>query len=325
MLKIEVNMSKTSMCLEMLQILNSRGIVQINELADLLQTNPRNILEYKKELEYAGYYIDTIPGRYGGYVLNRRYLLPVVQLTETEREALTEASDYLRSRNDFLKIATLNRALSKIFSSITHEESESKMTVINRFPLVMSEEELLTRYETIQTAILNCSMLSIIYESLTNKIRTHKIHPYHLYMYNNTWFLLAWTEEKHDYGYFKLNRMKNIEVLKENFIRDPYFKLSNYLDDFGMKNNGEWYHIKFVAYDQYALLVKERIYGRNQIVEAFETSTQVSVDMQNKDYIIVFILGFGPHVKVLEPQWLVDELMVYVDQIKTIYKTNDFQ
>ena len=41
-------MSKTSLSIQMLEILYSRGVVSIAELARLLETNPRNIPEYKR-------------------------------------------------------------------------------------------------------------------------------------------------------------------------------------------------------------------------------------------------------------------------------------
>ena len=65
-------MGKAAMCIRMLQILNTGRIYKISELADLLDTNPRNIIEYKKELEEVAeqenhaFFIETIPGRYGG-------------------------------------------------------------------------------------------------------------------------------------------------------------------------------------------------------------------------------------------------------------------
>ena len=37
--------SKTTLCLEMLQILNSGRVYKVSELAELLETNPRNIVE----------------------------------------------------------------------------------------------------------------------------------------------------------------------------------------------------------------------------------------------------------------------------------------
>ena len=39
--------SKTTLCIRMLQILNSGRIYKVSELANLLETNPRNIIEYK--------------------------------------------------------------------------------------------------------------------------------------------------------------------------------------------------------------------------------------------------------------------------------------
>ena len=66
-------MGKSAMCIQMLQILNSGRVYKASELADLLETNPRNIIEYKKELEEAGYYIISIPGKFGGYQLDKTY------------------------------------------------------------------------------------------------------------------------------------------------------------------------------------------------------------------------------------------------------------
>ena len=61
-------MSKTALSIQMLEILYSRNIVGIAELAKILDTNPRNIPEYKKVLEAVEsledsneIYIDTTP------------------------------------------------------------------------------------------------------------------------------------------------------------------------------------------------------------------------------------------------------------------------
>jgi predicted DNA-binding transcriptional regulator YafY len=72
-----------------------------------------------------------------------------------------------------------------------------------------------------------------------------------------------------------------------------------------MKNNGEWYPIKLKLTGNFAMLVKERIYGKNQSVEAVDANTTIlSVEMQNKDDIVSFVLGFRDQCEVLEPEWL---------------------
>ena len=72
-------MGKTSNCLKMLQILSSGRVYKGQELAEILETNVRNIAEYRTELEMAGYYIEGIPGKYGGYHLITQSVIPPEQ------------------------------------------------------------------------------------------------------------------------------------------------------------------------------------------------------------------------------------------------------
>ncbi len=78
-------MGKTALCIRMLELLNIGRIFKVTELASLLETNPRNIIEYKRELEETGYYISSIPGRYGGYKLDSNTLIPVLHLNNEEK------------------------------------------------------------------------------------------------------------------------------------------------------------------------------------------------------------------------------------------------
>ena len=109
--------SKTTLCIEMLQILNSGRVYKISELANLLETNPRNIIEYKKELEDATYVIINKPGKYGGYKLAETCTIPSLKLTEDEKRILQVATDFIKSHGDFLDAQLYQKAMSKVFSS----------------------------------------------------------------------------------------------------------------------------------------------------------------------------------------------------------------
>ncbi len=69
-------MSKLSNVLMMLQLLQNKRKYSIRELSEKLEVTPRMIRQYKDELEYAGIYIETIYGPYGGYVLNQDVKIP---------------------------------------------------------------------------------------------------------------------------------------------------------------------------------------------------------------------------------------------------------
>ena len=68
-------MFRTALCIKMLMIFD---VVSIKELSEELETNPRNIPEYRKELEAAGYPIETVSGRYGGDRLKKTDFFPTV-------------------------------------------------------------------------------------------------------------------------------------------------------------------------------------------------------------------------------------------------------
>lgn len=62
-------MNRTGKCIKMLFLLQKNKRMKASELAIALDTNKRNIREYVKELEVAGFHIDSISGSSGGYEL----------------------------------------------------------------------------------------------------------------------------------------------------------------------------------------------------------------------------------------------------------------
>ena len=315
-------MSKTSQCIKLLRILYSRKQpINITELAGDLETNPRNIPEYVKELRLIGFDIEPVHGKYGGYVLNRESTFPAVRLSDAEREAFMAGFEYLLLRNDFMEIENYKKAMQKVSSAIINRDSIIDETMLAyRFPLVMPQEELEKRYFAVQQCIINKTVLDIEYLSQKNEVTKRTIHPYKLFMYNNAWFVIGFDESKGDIRYFKLNRIQYFAVQHRKFVQLLTYKESDYLDEYGMKNNGEWYPIKLKLTGNYAMLVKERIYGKDQTIEEVDDKTTIlSVKMQGQENILVFVLGFGANCEVLEPEWLIKDVIMQANKLANKY------
>lgn len=315
--------TRTSASIMMLQILYSRDLVSISELARLLGTNPRNIPEYKKELQYAGYLIDSVPGRYGGYRLVKQALFPSVKLEKAEQEALLRGFDYLLKRNDFLEKDSFGKAIAKISSAAVRSEQKDNTLIANRFPLAMPEEELTERYSAFSLCITSKREIEIEYLSTKNTVTKWFFHPFKLFMYNNAWCVLGQYRDSERVIYLKLNRVQKFSVTGNKFRIPLTYKESDYLDEYGMKQNGEWYPIKLKLTGPYAMLVKERIYGKEQTAEAVDENTSIlSVSMQNIEAIKGFVLGFGTNCEVLEPLWLREKIMKEAEEIASGYKSD---
>ena len=314
-------MNRTALCIKMLQILNTHNRVSIATLAEMLETNPRNIKEFKKELEVAGYKIIDHRGRYGGYELDESAILPAPELLSDEKTALNEGLKYLLSKKDFLPVKNYQDAMCKIMSDIPNSQ-KNPVSIYSRFPLSITADELKLRYDLLSIAIAKKQRVKIVYTSKSNKDHIHIIHPYKLFLYADSWFVLANKEGLEKVLYYKINRIKDIEVLinQPSFRIPLYYKESDYLDEFGMKNNGDWIQVKFLVKNNANIMLNERIYGKDQKIEQIsDNSSIVTCKMQDLE-IVAFFLGWGSNCEVLEPASLKERLKEEIKKMQSIYQ-----
>lgn len=307
-------MSRTTNCIRMLNILNSRKVVNKKELALLLETNERNLSEYREELMNAGYKIDLVPGKYGGYQLDKTSVIPSLKLSDKEKEALFEASNKLVNDSSFVHAEALASGIGKALSNtINYYEIDSKF-VFERFPLLMNKEELKERYEILDLAIKEQRVVSITYNGINNKLRDYTLYPYLLYNSNQCWYVNGFIQNTNSLSRkplnFKLNRIKEIKLTKDKFVKDEYYDTNKVLDSNGM-NFGDTYRVKIILTPPHNVFVQERKFGDNQVVTILDDNhTMLECDMKLKENIISFILFFGSTATLLEPKELIDELQL---------------
>ncbi len=305
-------MSRTSNCIKMLNLLNSRNIISKKELAMLLETNERNISEYRAELEEAGYRIDYVSGKYGGYKLDKTSVMPSLKLNDKEKDALFEACAKLESDSSFIHGASLKSAVGKaLTNTINYHDLESKF-VFERFPLLMNKEDLIDRYEIIDNAIKNNKQVEIAYTTINNKSRDYILYPYLLYNSNNGWYVNGFIENHKGLSMkplnFKLNRINFIKLTGKTFIPDKTYNVKDVLDKNGI-NFGETYRVKVILTPPQNVLVQERRFGDNQVITVLDDRhTLLECDMKQEGSILSFILFFGSCATLLEPKELVEPL-----------------
>lgn len=309
-------MNRTALALTMLQILKSRSLIKKGELAELLETNPRNIIELKRELEVAGYNIETVSGPDGGYRLVDDSLLAVPDLTNEETEALKEVLSYLRSTDTALR-KDAEVALQKVLGAALRSNNEQDEVYSSGVRLAISQKELAERYAFLQRMIRETRRVKIRYRQKNTRVEEWVIHPYGMFLYKGMWYLVGFREKDHEVT-LKLNRIASLEETELKFYRPEDFDIRKYATSYGIPIRGQ-NHLKCRIKGRY--YISEYIYGENQKISAVDDDTMLfEADFPNEMSMKSFVLDLGSDCTVLEPEWLRDYLKEESSKIQEKYE-----
>lgn len=313
-------MNRSASCIQMLLLLKARGFMTRKELADELQTNIRNIGEYRKELEEAGYTIISTSGKFGGYRLDDSSLIPVIGFDKEEYQSLLEAVKYMKSHQDFLMFTQYQKAMDKILSTSNMKEEEGSVYVkSNAFILNSKMKNFIMR---INTARKEHFITDILYKGMHDQTYEKvRICPYELLNDKGSYYCLAYSLKAKDFRNFKFSeeRMKDVQVTTMKFQRDQDFKLSNHIGVQGIMQN-EVYEIDVILHDEQALLVSEKVIGIHPIGEWIDATTyHLSTLIEGKIATLQFLLSCGNKIEIKEPTILKEELKEIIEDMLQYY------
>lgn len=302
-------MNRSAYCIQMLTLLSARGFMSKEELANELGVNLRNISEYRKELESAGYSILTVSGKYGGYTLERGALLPVVGFTTKENKALHHAMTYLKGHPDFLLFEDYQKAIDKVFTSSTSKLEENGVYLRDEHPLV--HPEMIVMMDMVETARKTQKVVSMQYKSMHAKeFTTILIHPYEIINYKGSYYCMAYSLKAKDYRNFKFSkeRMRQVKILDAGFTRDSNFHVKDHVGSIGLIQD-EVYELELIIEQEQAVLMAERAIGCNPKMEWIEDGKlHYTTMMEGKMETISFLLSLGAQCKIIQPNQLQKEI-----------------
>lgn len=300
-------MNRTSLCIRMLLILKANATKQnpINskELAQALEVNPRNIREYKRELITAGYNIQEIKGRYGGYYLDETSIFPVLRLDKQEEQALLEAKHFIQTQQ-FEKKSNFNSAVNKVLNS------SRDMNLI--FPIFMNDPNIqmskkeLSMLHTVQDALEMNHSIELTYQAKRQQAsETYLVDPYELIHYHDAYYVLGYNHTRQDYRMYRFSseRMKKVVCSEKRFTRDVDFHVETHIG----KNSlikGEFYRVTVWVSPAILRLFKEAYWGLD-----FREEEENIYSFLVEDLYLLYrqLFSFGKDIRILSPEQIVNE------------------
>lgn len=211
--------------------LQTKRLLTATELAKRFLVSTRTIYRDIKALEQAGVPILTEDGK--GYALMEGYRIPPVMFTEKQANALILAEQLVLKNKDASFVKDYLEAISKIKAVLGNniKDKAELLTERTRFSQNVNKERNSNALSDLQFALTNFYLVSIEYTNEADKNTNRQIEPFALLSTQENWLLVAWCRLRKGFRYFRLDRIKKLEILTEKF--SPHkMTLQEYFDKF---------------------------------------------------------------------------------------------
>ena len=265
-----------------------KGKVRANQLADRFEVSVRTIYRDIDSLSSAGIPIYTTQGKGGGIEIAKDYVLSKSLLSENEKKQIMLALQVLDNttkqyENDLLtKLSALFKIKSTNWIEVDFNNWQNNQMYEKTF-------------NDIKSSILNKYTISFSYFNSNEKETSRSVKPVRLLSKNQDWYLYALCSLRNDFRYFKLSRIKNLEIHTEKF--------EDNFDDIILKkemSHNNTIHRKVKFEHKVAFRVYDEI--NNEIIEDAKGNLYTEMEIPNDYNLYSYILSFGDGAEVLEPK-----------------------
>jgi Predicted transcriptional regulator len=295
-------MNRTDRLVAMVMFLQGRRVVKADELAAHFEVNVRTIYRDVAALCEAGV---PVVGEAGvGYSLVKGYHLPPVMFTTEEAMALFIGGELVKEFADASMAEPMESALLKIRSVLPRDRQDDlerlrKAVAIFGAPKLPSGIDQRTLLP-IQQAVVSRRVLRMTYRGKARTEETcREVEPLGVTFHGGAWYLVAWCRLRKDFRYFKLERVRGLEVLHERFEARPDFSLEDYME----KAMAPEESIEVTVWFAPAALERARRESYTAIVSEREArgGTEMVLRSYSLEWLARWVLSFGADAEAVAP------------------------
>ena len=296
-------MNRTDRLLAIVLEIQGRGKVRAEDLADIFETSKRTIYRDIQALGQAGVPLVSTPGR--GYALMEGYFLPPLSFSADEATLLLLGSEVMAKMFDAQYRAAAESASRKIAGVLPEKQRAQVQTLHSSLRLlgsgIQDRPEVQARLQQLRRAIIETRRIRFRYQarqtSDNGRLATEReADPYLLVHSSNAWYVTGYCHLRRGVRNFRLERIDDLTLLDQTFTRPSDFTLER------ASGRGTGALIVRALFDaEVARWVQEAPSFFTVAQEATPDGWLVTLQVREERDVLQWLLGWGRHVRVLEP------------------------
>lgn len=281
-----------------------KKIIPAEELALEFNVSKRTIYRDMDSLSFAGIPVVSLPGKNGGFTLMENYQISHFTFTETEKLSLLAG---LKMQEELLQVPHLGDLIQKVALLTTEKAADSSPISLASATQHRPEIDAFVkeRLEQILRALTEEKELMIDYISGTAETSKRKIQPLEIRFINGSWYLDAYCYLREGERQFKLTRIMELEEVSGVDRFQPKSRETNRQEETAKEQ-------AIFIFDGNQLGKLVDFYVEEELTELPDGRIQVTTLISPSQNYIPFLLTFGKHLQIIQPEWLREQRQVEI-------------
>jgi len=313
--------------LQLVSLLQSGRPHNPDALAERLGISRRTVFRDLNELNEAGLTV-LFDEQRQGYFLPVTWRLPVEKLNVSEAVSLLLICQEMgRAEGGMPFHAAAQSAASKISRALPADLQEFAQEAVESMAIRLEPANPLSHstefFEQLQEAWIQRRPVRITYESASERrLISTILSPYRLFFSRRSWYVVGRSSADRAVRVYNIGRIASLLLLDSSYRIPKRFSLEKFLGD-------AWHLIRESGNRQHVVILFSRLVARN-VAEVQWHKTQVCkflpderlefrVTVDGLTEIAWWILGYGEHAEVLEPESLRRELQQRIERMRQLY------
>ncbi|MDF2905861.1 MAG: transcriptional regulator DeoR family [Herbinix sp.] len=284
---------------EIVYILMNKKNTTAKELCEHFEVSQRTIYRDIETLCQSGIPIYTTKGKGGGIALMDNFVLNKSVLSEKEQNEILTALGGFKAATNADSDQVINK-LGALFGNKSSDWIEVDFSNWNNNELDKS------KFNQLKEAILKHNLLSFHYNNSGGQESSRCIEPYKLVFRGQAWYLFGYCLDKEDSRYFKITRIRDLEVKEEKFTpnsakhkhkEEPSEAASYPMIPAVLRIDAK---MAFRIYDEFPA---------ENITKASDGSFLIRTLLHGGSWLTGYLMSYEDHLEILEPLQLREEII----------------
>lgn len=286
----------------------NKGISTAPELAEKFEVSVRTIYRDIDALSSAGIPIYAMQGKGGGIAIADDFVLDKSLLSAKEKEQVLMALQGLT----VVEEKNTGELLTKLGSLF---QTKNTNWIEVDFSNWVKGNENQTVFEEIKKAVFGKNIMQFLYFGSSQNVTERSVVPLKLVFKSKAWYLYGYCLQRNDYRFFKLTRMKQIQIQDERYSGDievPQVVIKQTGAEATVRVTLRFdKNMAFRVYDEFT----------DDVTEDESGYLYVHTLLPDNEMLYSYLFSFSDSVEVLEPLYIRERLKEKLENMLKRYIT----